>query len=251
MNTAVFRVIGKFLKRNSKKIFTITNLLGIPITAVLATEAGYKTCETVREMKLNADGKDIPKMEYIKKCAPHFIPTVLSVGVTVGSGVAASAQWANENAALAAVASASDTALRELRDAVKEKYGAKKADELEQSVAQKVVEAHPVQNYIVVDTGFGTELCYDTYADRYFYCSREHIVKVFNDMNARILREMYVTFNEVYGEIGLKPAELGRNVGWNVDHMIDADLTWVDNDGRPMLVVDHYERPVTVNNESI
>ena len=251
MNTSAFRLIGKFFKKNAKRIFLFTNLIGTPITAGLAVEAGYKTAETVREMKLNAEGKDIPKIEYVKACAPHFIPTAIGIALTTASGIAGAKMMTNENLALAAVASASETALQELRQQVKETVGKKKSEEIDIATAEKVIEKHPVTNYVVLDTGFGTDLCYDTYADRYFYCSREHIVKTFNDMNARILREMYVTFNEVYGEMGLKPAELGRNVGWNVDNMIDPNLTWVDNDGRPMLIVDHYERPVTINNEAI
>ena len=94
-------------------------------------------------------------------------------------------------------------------------------------------------------------MCYDRMTDRYFYCSVDRINTVKNAMNTRILNDMWVTFNEVYSEMGLKDVELGKNIGWNVDNQIDFHLTWVDNDGKPMLVVDHYNRPVTYNNERI
>lgn len=251
MNSALLRKIGKLISVNKRKILKFTSIVGTFVTTGLAVEAGYRTAGTVKQMRAEAQGKDIPKLEYVKRCAPHFIPTVGSLAITVGSGIAGDVMANKEIAAATFSAAASEVARKELMETVKEVVGPKKATEIDIQEARKVIEQHPVDKYVVLQTGYGEDLCYDRMTDRYFYCSVDRINTVKNAMNTRILNDMWVTFNEVYSEMGLKDVELGKNIGWNVDNQIDFHLTWVDNDGKPMLVVDHYNRPVTYNNERI
>lgn len=249
----VVRRVNKVFKKNSKTVFLIGNLAGGVVTTVLAFEAGYKSRETVQEMRAKAGDKadDIPKMDYVKACAKHVIPTGLSLAVQTSSGIAYASTMSKENAALAAIASASELAKNNVIEAVKENLGKEKAGDVEEAAAEKTLERRPVSNREVVTTGYGMDLCYDEYTDRYFYCSADHLRKVMNDMNARILREMYVTFNEVYSEIGLKRVAFGDSVCWNVDHQIDFRITTAltDND-QPCLVLGHYQKPVTINDNS-
>lgn len=248
----VWRMLTKWFGKNQRKIFQVTNIVGAFTTTGLAVEAGYRSCETVRQMKAEANGKDIPKIEYVKKCATHFIPTFLSLGLTVGSGIAAGVSANKEIAMSSAMAAASELALKELRDQVKEKIGEKKAALLEADILQKKIDANPPTQETVITTGYGNDVCYDPWCDRYFYTSAEYLQKVQNDMNARLLREMYVTFNEVYAELGLKRCEFGDIFGWNVDHMIDFWIsTCQDEFGHPILVLNHHESPVNIRGKDV
>lgn len=255
MNMMVLaRRLGKIWARNSTKILTGINIIGGFLTTGLAVEATVKARDSLEDLKAQTgkELRDIPKKEIIKAVALHYIPTALSLVAQTAAGVGSATISNKRNAALAGLYSASELALKEYKDHVIDVIGDKKANAIEDKQAEAIVKAHPAVEGNITATGFGDQLCYDVWNDRYFTCSIEKIRRVQNDMNARIIGEMWVTFNEVYAEIGLKPVKLGDNIGWNVDHMIEFRFTsCIDDKDRACLVVDHRNRPVTLNNEEL
>lgn len=238
----------KLITRNSGKILTWTRRAGYFITTGLAIEATWKAKESLDDLKIQTgrELRDIPKKDIIKTVAPHYVPTALSLGVTVAADVGSSKIAEKETAALASLYSASEFALKEYKDKVAEKIGEKKEKALSEELAVEKIKQHPPTEATIEATGTGDQLCYDPWCDRYFTSSLEHIQRVEVAMNKRILSEMWVTWNEVYSEIGLRPSKFGESIGWNVDNMIEfAFSSCIGDDGRTYLVVDHYNRPVT------
>ena len=250
----IIRRAGKLFAKNSTKILTWARRVGYFATTGLAIEATWKAKESLDDLKVQTgrELRDIPKKEIVKTVAPHYVPTALSLGATLAADIGSARRAAKESAALASLYSASELALKEYKAKVVEKIGEKKEKALSEELAVEHVKTHPPVETMIEATGHGDQLCYDAWNDRYFTCSIEHIRRVEIDMNRRILNEMWVTWNEVYSEIGLKPSKFGESVGWNVDTKIDfAFSSCIGDDGRTYLVVDHYNRPVTFNNEQL
>lgn len=250
----IIRRASKFFAMHSTKILTWVRRIGYFATTGLAIEATWKAKESLDDLRAQTgrELRDIPKKEIVKTVAPHYVPTALSLGVTIAADVGSAKSAAKENAALASLYSASELALREYKAKVVEKIGEKKEQALrEEAVTERVIK-NPPSTTIIEATGHGDQLCYDAWNDRYFTCSIEHIRKVENEMNKRIISEMWVTWNEVYHEIGLKTSKFGESCGWNVDNLIDFCFSsCIGDDGRTYLVVDHYNRPVTFSNEQL
>lgn len=248
---AAWRKIFKYLSKHSIKLLTAANAIGTVVTTGLAIEAGYKTSNDIRDLKVQYPN-GVPKKELVKNIAPNFIPTALSLTATTAAGIGSASIASKRNAALASLYSASELALKEYKNEVREAIGEKKEIAIEDKIAENKIKSNPPVESTIVATGYGDQLCYDSWTDRYFTCSIEHIRKVQNEMNKRILSEMHVTFNEVYEELGLRPVHFGETLVWNVDHMIDFHFSsCIDDYGRPCIVVDHYNRPVTLGNEQI
>ena len=59
-----------------------------------------------------------------------------------------------------------------------------------------------------------------------------------------VLGEMYVSLNEFYMELGLPTTDIGDEVGWSVDTMIEPDFsTQITDDGRPCVVLSYLAAP--------
>lgn len=250
----IIRRATKLFARHSTKILTWARRIGYLATTGLAIEATWKAKESIDDLKIQTgrELRDIPKKDIVKAVAPHYVPTALSLGATIAADVGSARSAARENAALASLYSASELALREYKNKVVEKIGEKKEQAMREEMLAEKIMHNPPTDIMVEATGHGDQLCYDVWNDRYFTCSIDHIRRVETDMNKRIINEMWVTWNEVYSEIGLKSTKFGESVGWNVDNLIDFCFSsCILDDGRTALVIDHYNRPITVNNEQL
>ena len=86
----------------------------------------------------------------------------------------------------------------------------------------------------------------DSLSGQTFYSTMEKIRKAMNDTNYELMSQMFVTLNEFYERLGIKPNKMGEYMGWNTDHMIDLTFSsTVTDDGRPCLVVSFRNEPMT------
>ena len=74
--------------------------------------------------------------------------------------------------------------------------------------------------------------------------SMETLRKVQNDMNKIILDDMYASLNDFYYRIGLDPMNLGEELGWTIDGLIELKFSSrLSEDGQPCLVVNYETLP--------
>ena len=66
-------------------------------------------------------------------------------------------------------------------------------------------------------TGLGNVLCYDEYRGKHFYCSAEAIGQAINTISYRLQSEMWISLNDFYQELNLRPCKMGDDLGWNID----------------------------------
>jgi hypothetical protein len=101
-----------------------------------------------------------------------------------------------------------------------------------------------LENKEVIVTGKGETLFYDSLSGRYFKNDMENIRKAQNDFNSELLTEMYKPLNEFYHYISLQDTELGKNLGWDTDGLLDIHFSAkIASNGVPCIVLEYRLQP--------
>ena len=246
MNIRQFaRKAGAKIAMKSPQILTFLSCTGVISTVIFAVRATPKAELIVDRIKREYEDEPIPRIEVIKAVVPVYIPTGLMACITIGCVIGANHISAKRNAVLTSLYSASELALHEYQEKVMARIGEKKEKEIRDEIAADYIAANPIGDREVIVTGKGQSLCLDSLSGRYFLSDYELVRRVENDINRRIISDMWATLNDVYYELGLKEIDLGRYVGWNVDHLLHFEFSsMVAEDGRPCLVIGYETQPV-------
>lgn len=241
----ILRKPAAFIRRNARTILTGCAIAGTFVVAVNSSKDALHANDVLLEYEMEHDGEEINRVELVKRVAPCYIPTALSVAATitaiVGSHVAAN----NRIAVMSSAYTMAQEAAHMYRDKVREIVGERKAAEIDKAVAdEKVKELEPSKQPLVI--GNGDILCMDALSGQPFYSTMEKIRKAMNDTNYELMSSMFVTLNEFYERVGIKPNKMGEYMGWNTDHMIDLIFSsTITEDGRPCLVMSFRNEPMT------
>jgi len=244
----VFKKAVKTVSDNAPAILTGIAVVGTIGTTILAVRSTPEALRRGEEDKA-ANGSPQTKMElakrYVKVYGPVYAPAIVTGALTITCIVCANRVGSRRAALLASAYSLSEKAFSDYKDAVVEQIGSKKEEKIRDSVAQNKVAEDPVSNKEVYITGNGDVLCYETITGRYFRSDIETLRKAQNDINAKILRDMYASQNEFYNLIGLAPTGMGEELGWTVDHQMDLQFSSVlSEDNKPCLALGYRMTPV-------
>lgn len=239
--------------KNYPFILTGLGIFGGIATVVLAVKATPKALRLLDDemgkreeaCEEHEEPEPLTVAETIKIAWKCYIPTAISGGLSILCVIAANAAHAKRNAALTAAYALSQSALIEYQDKVREVIGEKKEREIKDAVAKSKMEKHPVAANEIHDTGTGRTLCYDCISGRYFHSDIDKIKKAENRLNARLIDEMYISLNDFYYELGLKPVKIGNELGWSVDSgLMELDYSSIlTDDDEPCLVIDYRIAP--------
>lgn len=250
------------LAKHSPELLTGLGIAGMITATVLAVKATPKAIKKMDEEKDRrtqenikaaedsgseeaAEVSKLDPIDIVKVTWKCYIPAIVTGVVSIACLIGASSVNANRNAALAAAYSLSETARMEYKDKVIETLGEKKEQEIRDKVAQDKVTNNPVRQSEVILTDRGDTLCYDAICGRYFRSDIDKIRQAVNELNKRLMSEMYISLNEFYYELGLLAVDIGEDVGWNVDDgLIDVDFSsTLAEDRTPCLVLDYRYAP--------
>lgn len=250
------------IKRHSPEILTGIGIAGMITTAVLAVRATPKALILLEEEKRrrNKELLDEAKEKGCAECAkidslkpvqairaawPCYVPSAVTGVLSIACLIGAGSVNTRRNAALATAYSLSETALKEYREKTVAAIGEKKEREIRDAVAKDKIAKDPVVNKEVIITGGGETLCYDMITSRYFKSDIEKIRKVENELNRRLISEMYISLNDFYYEIGLRQTNVGDDLGWNIeDGLIDLEFSsQLAEDGTPCLAIGYRIAP--------
>lgn len=250
------------LQKHSPEILTGIGIAGMITTTVLAVRATPKAlilieeekrrinAELLVEAKINRQENcnrvaKLKPVQMIRTAWVCYIPATITGVLSVSCLIGASSVNIRRNAALATAYSLTESALKEYQEKVIETVGGKKEQEIRDSVAKDRLKRDPVVNKEVIITGRGETLCYDTITSRYFKCDIEKLRKVENELNKRLINEMYVSLNDFYYEIGLQATDIGDDLGWNIgDDLINLEFSsQLAEDETPCLVVGYRVAP--------
>lgn len=236
---------GNFIAKQSPIILAGTAIVGVGTTAYLATKAGIRANDLIKEAeyeKSSVQGTEtkLTTMETVQTTWKAYVPTVISGGLTIGAIIASSAISQRRQAALAGLYALSETALKEYQDKVEQKYGSKDAQTLKDQInADKVRNVETPKE--LFDLPSGKVLCFDKLSGRYFMSSVESLKKAANDLNHSILSgDMCASVNELYSNMGLEECGFGEDIGWNLDSLCELYFTsCLTSDMKPCLVIDY------------
>ena len=240
----IFKNVKSSLSRNSPEILIGIGLAGMITTSVLAVRATPKAIRLIEDAKKEKQ-EDLKPIEIVKVAWKPYIPAMVTCVVSASCIIGASSVNARRNAAIATAYKLSETALAEYKEKVIETIGEKKEKTIREQIDKDHIEKNPASKNQIIMTGRGETLCYDTLSGRYFKSDLEQIKRIRNDLNARLISEMYISLNEFYDELELDHTILGDDLGWNMDDgLLELDFsTQLSDDGRPCIVINYTPAP--------
>lgn len=248
--TNVIKNIQTTLTKHSPEILTGIGIAGMISTTVLAVKATPKALRLIENAENELSNErcedvKLKTLDIVKLVWPCYIPAVITCGASLACLIGGTSVNIRRNAALATAYKISETALSEYKDAVVETIGEKKEKVVKDKVAEKQIKKNPVSNNEVIITKKGDTLCYDGAFGRYFKSDIDAIKKAVNVINRNIIIDMYASLNDFYDLIGLKPIDVGYDLGWNID---DGEIdiyfsSQLAEDGTPCLVIGYSVAP--------
>lgn len=257
-----YKNVENFTRKHKPELLVGIGIAGLTIAgigAVLVTPKAMKAVDEEIEKKnddiwAEAIDEGVEKPEYIEKLKPVdvakvtwklYFPYVVTYGVSVACIVCSSRENMKRNAALAAAYTFSESALKEYKEKVVEKFGEKKEESVRDSISKDKIDNCPVQQTQVLVTGFGDTLCFEPVTSRYFTSSIEKINRAVNDLNKEMISDMYVSLNEFFNAIGVPNADAGDILGWHIDRgLIDLHFSsHLTQDDKPCIVLDYLNPP--------
>lgn len=235
------------LSKHSPEILTGIGIAGMVTTVVLAVKATPKALQLIEDKKHYSEVESLRPIEVVKVAWKPYIPAVITGVSSIACVIGATSVNASRNAALAAAYKLSETALVEYRDKVIETIGEKKEETIRDKVDEERIKKNPIEKHEVIVTGRGKTLFFDAASGRYFESDRDKIQKAENELNKRMLQEIFgeVSLNEFYDELGLDSIDVGDDIGWNAENQIDIHFSaQMLDDGRVCGVISHNKPPI-------
>lgn len=219
----------KQVKSHAPEIFTALSVAGVGATAYLTGKAAYQAAYI---NSMNDDGgissRD-PKerrKEQVKNTWRLYVPAVASGAITVGCILGSAKTNSRRTAAAVTAYSLTEKAFSEYKEKVVEQFGANKEQTIRDELAQEKVANNPPKSEIVV-LGDGHVMCCELYTQRYFRSARPALDKACNDINAKIIRDVYVTLDEFYDLIGLSYTSDSDRLGWDSTKLLELTFSTI------------------------
>lgn len=227
--------------------------VGIGLALIAGVRAVQKTPEAVKrieEKKEELKKDELTVMETVEatwKCyLPSIIIFILACLLIIGG------QKISTRRAVAAATACSlyENQLQQYENAAREVVGEKKAEEIRTQMARNEVNSRPPLNEDdIVRTGYGNALFYDKLSMRYLWSDPMYVDKVIQNLNFRLLNEMYISLYDYQQAMGLPAPSPGKLICWKVDDgQIDPaysviEVTSGPYTGYPCKVIDFYVEP--------
>ena len=212
--------IKNFSEKNLPAILTAASIAGGVATTVLAVKLTPRASEVIaaKKKELSGEKSTVKKAaEIAYTTAKMYAPAIVLGAASIGCAVGSYKVSAGRIAALAAAYSFSESRFKSYRDKVVETIGEKKEKVIRDEVEKEEIKKNPVSKNEIYDIGRGDVLCYDDISGRYFRSSVDKIKSSVNELNKRMLSDMYISLNEFYYEIGLPPVKMGEDLGFNMN----------------------------------
>lgn len=241
--------VGRTMTKNSPTILTMMAVTGVVATTVLAVRATPKVLyileeEQYKHIKDKIAPHKLNVKDYIRLTWKEYLPALLMGSATISCILGANSIHLQRTAAIQGIYSLTETAFKEYQAKVIQTFGDKKEEKVREEIIQDRLDANPASGAVIFATGNGETLCYDNLSGRYFKSDIEKLRRAENQLNHLLFSEMWVTLNELYSEIGLEGIELGEELGWDVDELLEFIFTSKLTDtGEPCLVLTHRSMP--------
>ena len=247
MDTKIISRGLKALCRSSAKhypgIWLVTGILSGVYALYLAIEETPKAMEVI-DKKKEEEG-ELGITEIVKSTWKIYVPSIAAETCSIFLILGSHGVLSKRYRALAAAYSFTSAAYGEYKNKVVSVIGEEKNREIMDKIADDHIQKNPLREAEIITTGWGKSLCYDIVSGRYFMSDTEQLKEAVNEINRRMLTEMFISLNDFYSEIGLPEISIGDDLGWNIDKgFIELSFsTKMSEDMRPCIVVNYYVLP--------
>lgn len=237
---------GQLLKANAPEILTAVGVTGVATTAYLAArgaiKATHKTESDAPYKTLDRKGK----IERIKKVAPCYAPAAAAGAVTVAAIVSSHKVSTQRIAVATTAASLATQQLHEYRAKVVQELGKKKDEALRAGIAQDKVDKTVAEKGVPMIMASGSALVYEEHTGRVFECDMEKLRKLEIKLNHMILSQRWVTLDDFYHEVGLRPTTNSGDWGWDQSSgQLEFVYSGVLIDDKPLISLGYsYLKPI-------
>jgi len=237
--------VKRNLSKNSPLIMTgigIAASIGAVVTAFKVAPKAKEVLNQVEAIRKPEDSDGKIFWEKTKAVAPIIAPVVIQEAVAIGCIAGSYKVNSRRLVALSTAYSLSERRFDEYQKQVIKNLGERKEQKIRDEVAAEKIKNDKKSSEVQVEEM--KVLCYDTITGRYFSSTRDDIQKAVNEINKRIIHEMFVSLNDFYYEIDIPQVEIGEALGWNSDDLLDVEFSsQLTDDGRPCLVMDYRIQP--------
>lgn len=235
----VIRQTNKYTNKHSPIIMTGLGIIGVATTSFLSARAGWKA-----KASLESAPADLSIQEKAKLTWTFYIPPVTTGLVTVGAITYANRLGAKRTAAAISAYTIVEGAFSEYRNKVVEEVGSHREQMFRDDIARKEVGAKSSE--LIIMSGSGDVMCCELFTRRYFMSDMETLRRAQNDINARIMSDMYVALDEWYDLIGLQPTTASGRLGWDSDKLMELEFSSVlSEDNKPCIAFNYnYVKPI-------
>lgn len=239
----------RLIKSHAPEILTVLGVSGVVTTAYLTGKASYKAAEAIREDEDAGGTAEDPKQrlkERTKLVWKFYIPATISGTLTIAAIAGSSRSTGKRTAAATAAYAVTERAFSEYREKVVEQIGKGKEQKIRDQIAQDHITRVPPNSKEIMILGSGDVLCCELFTHRYFRSDMEKLRKVQNDINMKIISEMYVTLDEFYDSMGLTHTSNSSNFGWDSNKLVELKFSAVlSPEGEPCLAFEYsYLKPL-------
>ena len=254
MKSLPIKSIQKVIGRKSPTILTVLSIGGLLATVALAVYETPKVLTLIdderhlrkeEDKRNNVEPQDMTKFEIVKLVWPIYIPAILMGTATIASIIASNTINTKRNAVLTGAYFLSETALKDYQAKVIETIGVNKAKLIKDSIAQDKVNKTKKDSKTIIMTGNGDTLCFDTISGRYLRSSMDKLKKAENEINHKLISEMWMSLNEMYDYIGLPHVDMGNAQGYDLgnDGLLEFDFnTCMSDNDEPCITFSFHTR---------
>lgn len=219
--------VGGAIRENSPSILVGVGIALFGTTVFLVAKETPKAQKLMQEKRIEIAGSDpatrpeLEKLQVIAAGAKAYIPAMVSSAGAIFCFVYANKLNLDRQTALIGAYTLADKTLATYKEEVKKQLSPKKADELEEAVAQRQLDDNPVEGKeIFVIGNEDQQLCMDSMSGRYFRASISDIREAEYQVNKEMVTGIgdVVFLDMLYEQLGLPSIEAGEIMGWDIQH---------------------------------
>ena len=247
---ALLRVLKSKLISKGPQIATG---IGIGLALAAGIHAVKKTPEAVKlieEKKKEVKKDELTVVETIQATWKCYLPSIIIFLIACALIIGGQRVSTRRAVAAATACSLYENQLNQYQAAAREILGDKKEEEIRAQAARNEVNSKPPMcTDDIVSTGRGNALFYDELSKRYFWSDPAFVDKIIQNLNFKLLDEMYVTLNDYWDALGLPTTNPGKLISWCVnDGKIDPAYSVIQvssgpYEGYPCKVIGFYAEP--------
>ena len=227
-------------------VLTAVGIAGMITSIGLGIKGTINATRKIDRIKMEKKVDKLPKKEVVKETWKFYVPMALSTVLSATCLIASNKFSGKKITALATAYKLSENVFTEYKNEVVKEIGKEAENKISKQAKENVEKRQGTANKEVIFTGKGDILFYDELSGRYFRSDSKDVDSYFNLINHQLLREDYMSLNDVYYILGLEPIHpLGDMLKWKIESgMIEYSLEGdIAENGEPYCKIDYRTLP--------